>query len=167
MNIPSDIQPTAQEQLQALSAQFLSSLPKKLQSIGLLLDQLRTNGWSPALAQSLHREIHGLTGSGAAFGCAAVSAQARLAENTLAQILDTEAPPDASSFDTLEAHIEELNAICSQARAPNRNKAPDTATTTSTSSLDALVPPMRILVVDDDPLIRAFLNALRQSSIRC
>lgn len=149
-----------QEQLQVLKQRYLEELPGKLQAIHALVDELEDTGWERERLETLRRHVHGLVGSGATYGLQAVSIQARTAERVLAGMLEKEERPAEQDIDHAMAHLEELNALCQQELRPNPRKAPDTEAALLASQMYADVPPMRILVVDDDPLIRAFLNAL-------
>ena len=67
--------------MQAQRAEFLSALPERLEHISSLWRQVR-DGNAPALAD-LERCAHGLAGSGATFGFAALGDAARVLELTV------------------------------------------------------------------------------------
>lgn len=74
--------------LRELSKRYQRDLPAKLAEIEALLDTLReTKNIEPEAAQTLHRLVHGLTGSGATFGLSALSNAARVLEATIKENL--------------------------------------------------------------------------------
>ena len=74
--------------LRELSKRYQRDLPAKLAKIEALLDTLReTKNIEPEAAQTLHRLVHGLTGSGATFGLSALSDAARVLEATIKENL--------------------------------------------------------------------------------
>lgn len=84
MSTPTDLN----DALRVLRERYQKDLPAKLAEIEKLLDALRdpTNA-SPETVSVFHRQVHGLTGSGATFGMSALSSAARELEATVKQAL--------------------------------------------------------------------------------
>jgi len=73
--------------LQLLQEKYLKELPAKLAEISTLLEALRrAEKFDADMAQSLHRMVHSLSGSGATFGLTELSVAAKTLEHTIKEI---------------------------------------------------------------------------------
>ena len=101
----------AQEALQALYRAYVENLPQKVDEV----EQL----WSQAVTQAsidlvvlheMHRAVHSLSGSGATYGCAALSEAFAHLEDMLQMILDHHrpTPQDREAVTGLLTHLKDL-----------------------------------------------------------
>ena len=100
-------------QLQVLRERYAAELPDKLLHLRTGLDQLRVN-WDNEQLQTLHRQAHSLTGSGATFGYNDISDAARKLEQLLKTLLDSAAKPESiqlKKIATLLTKLEQAERI--------------------------------------------------------
>ena len=90
-----------QAQLRALQVDYAARLPGRAADISARFDALRSK-WCPREATELRRLVHNLAGSGASYGFATVSAEARLVERALDATIEA-APTTASLAAVAEA----------------------------------------------------------------
>ena len=97
-----------QEQLNNLRQEYAAQLPHNIQEIETLWEALCRGTWAAEAARTLHRLTHGLTGSGASFGFAAVSDAARVLEGDLQSIVESGVPPTDAQKTQISAHLTAL-----------------------------------------------------------
>jgi HPt (histidine-containing phosphotransfer) domain-containing protein len=98
----------ASARLAALRAGYVAQLPARLAELQAGLDALLHTGWNPELARTVHRLVHGLTGSGATFGFDHVSQSSRILERLLRTAVEANAIPDDAWPDTATRALENL-----------------------------------------------------------
>lgn len=96
-------------QLQLLRDHYVRDLPGKIRQIREGLDELRS-GWDSEALRTLHRHTHSLTGSGATFGFAEVSAAARALEHVLKNLVEADAGPEHPDVEKIESLLCALEA---------------------------------------------------------
>lgn len=150
-NLPA---PSVQDQLAALAQRYADQLPGKVAEMRALLQALLAEGWDQARGETLHRMVHSLAGSGGTMGLHQVSYAARQLEQILKRATQGE-----TSLVALQAEIstglDRLNeaiALREQASAPS-------VSSVAASSHIAQIEPLKILVVDDDPVGQALLTS--------
>ena len=79
--------------LETLRQAFLNQLPDRIRELQKAWKKLETEPWDPEAFQEFHRGIHALAGSGAMFGCEALSQRARLLDNLLKPLTVGPEPP--------------------------------------------------------------------------
>jgi len=135
-----------QEKMRVLADSFADMLPEKTHEIEALWKQLQVE-WDVEILQTLHRLVHGLTGSGKTFGYPQLSVIARALEQTLKSLVQDNLIADEKVTAEIQQHIFELETISSSSKpqfdhtnifVPNK----DSISHTSTSK--------QIFVVDDD-----------------
>lgn len=89
-------------------AQYLQQLHQRLAAIRAAFAGLDPAAWQVEPARTLHRLVHGLTGSAGTFGLAAVSQAARKLEHALANTLDSGQPPDAAAWQAILDALDRL-----------------------------------------------------------
>lgn len=89
-------------------AQYLKQLDQRLAAIRAAFAGLDPAAWQVEQARTLHRLVHGLTGSAGTFGLAAVSDAARRLENALANTLDSGQAPDAATWQAIAEALDRL-----------------------------------------------------------
>ncbi|MDP3033391.1 MAG: Hpt domain-containing protein, partial [Rhodocyclaceae bacterium] len=99
---------SAAAKLAEFRAQYLKQLNGRLAAIRAAFAGLDPAAWQVEQAQTLHRLVHGLTGSAGTFGLAAVSDVARRLENALANTLDSGQPPDAAAWQAILEALDRL-----------------------------------------------------------
>jgi HPt (histidine-containing phosphotransfer) domain-containing protein/CheY-like chemotaxis protein len=112
-------QETLQDKLAALRKVYAEQLPAKLADVeAAWLDASKSAGGGAGFSV-LHRLLHGLTGSGATFGFAALSDAARVAEIATKALLEQEEAPSAAQLEQLGA---QLAALKRAAAKPEQSK---------------------------------------------
>lgn len=79
--------------LEALRKAFLNQLPDRIRELQKAWKKLDGEAWNPESFQEFHRGIHALAGSGAMFGCDALSQRAKLLDNLLKTLASGAEPP--------------------------------------------------------------------------
>ncbi|MDP2169371.1 MAG: PAS domain-containing protein [Rhodocyclaceae bacterium] len=113
---------SAAAKLAEFRAQYLKQLNGRLAAIRAAFAGLDPAAWQVEQAQTLHRLVHGLTGSAGTFGLAAVSDVARRLENALANTLDSGQPPDAAAW---QAILEALDRLARRVTFSLASDAPE------------------------------------------
>lgn len=135
-----------QEKMRVLADSFADMLPEKTHEIETLWKQLQVE-WDVEILRTLHRLVHGLTGSGKTFGYPQLSVIARELEQTLKSLVQDNLVADEKVTAEIQQRILELETISSSSKpqfdyknifVPNK----DSISHTSTSK--------QIFVVDDD-----------------
>lgn len=157
MELNKFVAPSVQEQLAALAQGYAALLPGKVADMRALLETLLTEGWDQTRGETLHRMAHSLAGSGGTLGMHQVSQAARQLEQVLKRATQGEARLDA-----LKAEIDAGLARLGAAIALNEPAATSAMSSAAASQI-AQAEPLKILVVDDDPvgqtLLTSFLKA--------
>jgi len=96
-------------QLQLLRENYVRDLPEKIEQIREEANALRS-GWNVELLRTLHRHAHNLTGSGATFGFAEISAAARALEHVLNGLVEADAGPEHPDVEKIESPVCALEA---------------------------------------------------------
>lgn len=96
-------------QLQLLRDNYVRDLPGKIGQIREGLNALRSS-WNNESLRTLHRHTHSLTGSGATFGFAEVSAAARALEHVLKNLVEADAGPEHPDVEKIEPLLCALEA---------------------------------------------------------
>ena len=110
-----------QEHLAVLRQAYVRQLPGKLQEVSSLWHTLRSGEWDAAGFQTLHRLVHGLTGSGATYGFAALSEAARTLERCLHAIVESGRLPTAEQYSSIDALLDALQqSVAGADSAPAR-----------------------------------------------
>jgi chemotaxis protein histidine kinase CheA len=104
MSDPND----ASARLAALRASYVTHLTARLAELQAGLDTLLHTGWNPELARTVHRLVHGLTGSGATFGFDNLSQAAHALEQLLKVAIRADAIPDDTWPDTATRALDDL-----------------------------------------------------------
>ncbi len=120
-----DSQNELQKRLTALRDAYAAQLPSKLDAIDRLWAELQQR-WDPDQATVLHRAIHSLSGSGATFGFARLSEQAREIEIALKSWLQDQQTPEQAQSQWLAAALGALRQVLVQ---DNPTQSPPTPTT--------------------------------------
>lgn len=155
MSAASDSAEAFATQFELLQRGYLAQLPAKIEQMQVLLQTLLTQGWDAEQGETLYRMVHSLAGSGGSMGFKTVSDSARALEQEIKRIVQGKASVDALR-ERLLAGLEQLSTAVSAAGMSAARVLADEA---SPSTL----PPLKILVVDDDPggqaLLSSFLRA--------
>ncbi len=69
--------------LETLRKAFVSQVPDRIRELKKAWKKIEGEAWNAEAFQEFHRGIHALAGSGAMFGCEALSQRARLLDNLL------------------------------------------------------------------------------------
>lgn len=109
-----DPQQQALDAIRALTADYLSRLPAKLDEIEMGWQALAGSAWDNEAARDLHRTVHGVTGSGRVFGLPEVSDAARLLEAELQELLDLKQPPAPTAAGAIAESLSRLRAAASR-----------------------------------------------------
>nr|MCH9638626.1 response regulator [Betaproteobacteria bacterium] len=135
-----------QEKMLALAESFAEKLPEKTHEIESLWKQLQIE-WDAETLRTLHRLVHGLTGSGKTFGYPQISVIARSLEQTLKSLVQENLIADEELSAEIQQQVHELKIISSGSKPQFDHKSifvpnKDSISHTSTSK--------QIFVVDDD-----------------
>jgi len=142
------------DQLTELARRHREQLPPKLREMRDIWRILK-QGWQTSAAESLHRMAHGMAGAGGTMGLPEVGAAARALEQRLKSLL--EAPAQWPAFAApIESALERLEAAIGRVEGAGEMPAASQPGPQEFQSL----PPLRILVADDEPLGREVLSTL-------
>lgn len=145
--------PSVQAQLAELARRYREQLPARLAEIRAGWNGLRA-GWSRDAAEALHRQAHSMAGAGGTMGLPQLGDAARVVERALKGVL---AEPHR-----LPAVAAEIAAAIDALEAAGAGKEEGTLMAGVAAGLEAL-PPLRILVADDEPSGRQVLCALLEA----
>ena len=140
-----------QARVAALAKLYAEQLPQKIAEMHERLHFLASAGWDQSRGEDLYRMLHSMAGTAGTMGLPNVSQAARQAEQILkgcvegSRALQAEITALHSAFADLQHALQEK----SEALLPASTTSPALQTT-----------PMRVLVVDDDPLGQALLVSL-------
>lgn len=104
---PADIQ----AKMKVLRDNYAAQLPGKLAQIEQMWNQLPQAEWDDEGFHTLHRLVHGLTGSGKTFGFALLTDAARTLEDYLKEFLQTKTVPDEKQHIHIQRLIRELHQV--------------------------------------------------------
>jgi PAS domain S-box-containing protein len=124
--------------LAELRQQYLAQLPVRLEALRFHYQKLSLSAWQPAEAETLHRLLHGLTGSAGTFGLQSLSDAARQLEIRLAALIQDGTAPDEATWQAMASGLERLDRL---ARIRLGSDAP------------SLKPPAEVTRIDRSPLI--------------
>lgn len=137
-----------------LARRYREQLPARFAEIRAAWNALQA-GWTHEGAESLHRVVHSMTGASGTMGLPHVGAAARVVEQNIKTVL---AEPERLSLMATEisAALHTLEAVIGEveAQTPASGRGP--------ARLEAL-PPLRILVADDEPMGREVLCTLLEA----
>ncbi len=135
-----------QARLQALCESYAAQLPATIREIRRQCEKLRDTPTTDDL-KILYRLVHGLTGSGATFGYADLSAAARAMEHCLKDLQDRGSVPDAPYCDRIETYLQIIESASIKAHDSSRpNLSAEQRIQQSTDMENRL-----IYLVEDDP----------------
>jgi tRNA(Ile)-lysidine synthase len=115
--VPAGLPPELAREFARLAQQFRRDLPQRVALLGELWAGARIEFAVPAL-RTLHREVHGLTGSAATFGLQPVAVAARELERMLKPLPDTNAVVMAAAAPAVDAGLARLAALAAAAADP-------------------------------------------------
>lgn len=147
MSQPQDTANAVQEKLRALTRLYAEQLPQKLETVQGLLQEMFDRGWDQQQGETLHRMLHSMAGTAGSMGLPQVGETARALEQILKEIVQGRSDLQAHS-NAIKAEFERL--ITASAETP-------TALPSQLSTTTPITAPMKILVVDDDPVGQALL----------
>ncbi len=139
---------SVQQQLAELARLYAAQLPAKVTDMRALLHALLTEGWDQTRGEDLHRMAHSLAGTGGTMGLHQVSQCARQLEVLLKRTLQ-----DATNLHGLQAEIYTALDQLQDAAQEKGTSQPGVITELAATE------PLKILVVDDDPVGQALLAA--------
>ncbi len=103
--------PDPAARLAALQRDYLAQLPQRLAAIEEAWSRLAADSWAVEPARELLRLVHNLSGSGATFGVAELSAAAREFEQQLQAAIGERSPPAAQARARMQAALAQLRAV--------------------------------------------------------
>ena len=103
--------PAPAARLAALQRDYLAQLPQRLAAIEESWSRLATGSWEAGPARDLLRLVHNLTGSGATFGVAELSAAAREFEQQLQAAIGDRSPLSAEARARIQAAFAQVRAV--------------------------------------------------------
>jgi diguanylate cyclase (GGDEF)-like protein len=137
-----------QEKLRLLAVSFAESLPLRIKEMESMWQQLQTE-WDREDLQTLHRAVHGLTGSGKIFGFPEVSVIALALEQHLKELIQRGEIADPQKSDQIQERIAELQQTASSTKLDFIQKVvqvPDHGNAITSVSMNA----DHLFVVDED-----------------
>ena len=129
---------------------FVRESPARLNEIERALDVLARDPADTNTLRELMRSFHGFAGTGGTYGLPELTMVGRAGELSCGELLARGAPPGAQDLVRWRGMLASMRAALAEG----------TGEATTASSLAAAIParrPAQILVVDDDPVMRAFL----------
>lgn len=141
--------PPISDALAELRNQFVDQLASRVETIHAHFKRLDLSAWQPAEAETLHRLVHGITGSAGTFGLLSVSDAARQLETRLAPQLEAGAAPTEAEWQVIAADVGHLQR---QVRIQLQSDAP------------SLKPPAISPRLDQSPLIHLVEDDLAQAA---
>ncbi len=134
-----------QARLQALRDSYTAQLPAKIGEVRVLWEKLCSMP-APEDLKTLHRLVHGLTGSGATFGYAELSDAARVMEACLKEMQEHNKSLDTPCRDRVNAYLQAVESVALAERAKAQNL------TQPESRVLPAEPENRVIyLVEDDP----------------
>jgi PAS domain S-box-containing protein len=115
--------------LQEMQRQFAAALPDRIETLQAQYRALNLADWRVADAQTLHQQLHALTGSAGTFGMESLSAAARQLEIRLEAIVASGMAPDEATWQAIGAELVRLKQLAhSRLRAGTPGLTPPPAT---------------------------------------
>lgn len=99
--------------LQELQTEFIDRLPERIGAIRSQFQQIDASAWRPEKAETLHRLVHGLTGSAGTFGMQSLSDAARDMEIRLSDLLRSGTPPTDKEWQAVGLALDSLSRLAS------------------------------------------------------
>lgn len=99
----------ARLQLRELQSGFVGRLPARLSEIRASLDRLTENAGDAGVLETLHRQVHSLTGSAGTFGMPELSGAARSLESRLSEAIRRGTPVGSEVFSAIRSGAEQLS----------------------------------------------------------
>lgn len=158
-----EIAPDIRERLAALRQEYLRQLPEKIRQLRQSWSQHLAGGEDLSHLVVLHRQIHSLAGSGATFGCDAISQAARRFEIFVKHLLDNGLEPSPTQQEQARAYLTAVEIALDQVqqqfpRVGRMQAGPDSGVSAPDEHAGRLV-----FLVDDDACLADQLEAhLRQ-----
>ncbi len=137
-----------QEKIRLLAVSFAEKLPEKVEQIDESWKQLQGE-WDTQTLQTLHRLVHGLTGSGKTFGFPNLSIVARTLEQILKGLLQESLNADEQQKTEIQKNITELQSIANVANQEFNPKTIEVPSKDGLYNLQAHTS-KKIFVVNDD-----------------
>ena len=109
--------------LQSLQREFAGKLPGRLDDIRDLHERLQRGAWNLADAETLHRLVHGITGTAGTFGMHGISDAARALEARLLAGLRRGSPPGPTEWEGIGEGIAHLQDLASSRASSGSNSA--------------------------------------------
>jgi HPt (histidine-containing phosphotransfer) domain-containing protein len=103
--------PAPAARLAALQRDYRAQLPQRLAAIEESWLRLAAGRWEAGSARELLRLVHNLTGSGATFGIAELSAAAREFEQQLQAAIGDRSPLSAEARARIQAALAQVRAV--------------------------------------------------------
>jgi diguanylate cyclase (GGDEF)-like protein len=135
-----------EEKLRALRATYLTQLPEKLRQIDEVWDKLQAD-WNSESLHTLHRMVHSLTGSGTTFGMPEISEAARPLEQTLKQLVNSNATMNAETHEDVSDKIDQLRRV---ALKEDSTASPEPQTSVAMMTNVKHVASKKVLVVENE-----------------
>ncbi|CCE24550.1 PAS domain S-box protein [Methylotuvimicrobium alcaliphilum] len=113
--------------LQELQTEFIDRLPERIGAIRSQFQKIDASAWRPEEAATLHRLVHGLTGSAGTFGMQSLSDTARDMEIRLSDLLRSGNTPTDMEWQTVGLALDSLSRLAGlglQTDAPNLPSPP-------------------------------------------
>lgn len=139
------------KQLKALRQEYASRLPERVSGIQAIWAGLTAGKWDPEVFKSLHRGVHGLTGSGATFGFGELSDAARGAEGVMSSVLDTPGKPAAEWIRQIDTAIRILGKAAARVVEDSDGFHPDLTLAPIDPSPRIEADTRKIYLVEGDP----------------
>lgn len=149
--MPQNTANAVQEKLTALTRLYAEQLPQKIVTVQTHLQDLFDQGWDQAQGETLYRILHSMAGTAGSMGLPQVGQAARALEQLLKEIVHGQSDLQGHSI-AIKAEFERLITASTETPTVAPSSAPSMAT--------PLTAPMRILVVDDDPVGQSLLVSL-------
>lgn len=158
-----EIAPDIRARLAALRQEYLLQLPEKIRQLRQSWNQHLSAGEDASQLLALHRQVHSLAGSGATFGCDAISQAARRFEVFVKHLLDNGLEPSPTQQEQARAYLTAIEIALGQVQ----QQSPGAGRMQAGPDPDVSVPDehagKRVFLVDDDACLAAQLKAhLRQ-----
>lgn len=147
--------PSIQGQLATIAQQYVDQLPGKITEMRVLLQVLLTEGWNQTCGETVHRMAHSIAGSGGTMGLHQVSLAARHLENLFKSAVQGD-----SSLLELKTEINAGLDLLSAAVKLNEQMSNQDASSKAAATSMEQTAPLKILVVDDDPIGQMLLASL-------
>ena len=151
-----------------LQTNFIDGLAERVDEAEMLHNKLKTNAADLDAAQNLHRLFHNLKGVAMTFGFADLGSISAHGEELMDHLVETPPGEDESFWQELAACLDQFKSACQAILAdppaePALPEASQAISPTTPTAYNKNNPP-RVIVVDDDSLMRGVLKALLRSA---